>query len=63
MVELRKQEGLSARALDFLILTATRTSEAVSARWDEIDLKGKTWTIPADRIKALQEQGVVRQSG
>ena len=39
-------------AFEFLILTATRTSEALGATWDEIDIGSKTWTIPADRTKA-----------
>ncbi|MFO0995303.1 MAG: integrase arm-type DNA-binding domain-containing protein [Alphaproteobacteria bacterium] len=50
--DLRAQEGIAARALEFLILTATRTSEAIGARWDEIDFQAKLWTIPAERIKA-----------
>jgi integrase len=58
MADLRKQEGLAALALELLILTATRTSEAIAARWDEIDLKAKVWTIPADRIKAGREHRV-----
>ncbi len=39
IVALRAQEGVAARALEFLILTATRTSEAIGARWDEIDIE------------------------
>jgi integrase len=39
-------------AFEFLILTATRTSEVLGAKWDEIDIGSKTWTIPADRMKA-----------
>jgi integrase len=39
-------------AFEFLILTSTRTSEVLGARWDEFNLKEKTWTIPADRMKA-----------
>jgi integrase len=49
MVELRAQEGIVARALDFTILTAARVSEAVGARWPEIT--GHLWTIPAERMK------------
>lgn len=40
------------QALEFVILTATRTNEVLCAQWDEIDLKAKTWTIPATRMKA-----------
>ena len=49
---LREQEGGAARALEFLILTATRTGEVIGARWSEIDLLDKAWTVPADRMKA-----------
>lgn len=49
IAELRKREGVSARALEFLILTATRSGETRGARWNEID--GKCWTIPGDRMK------------
>ena len=51
--------GTSAKlAFEFLILTAARTGEAVGARWDEIDRRAKTWTIPAVRIKAGREHRV-----
>jgi integrase len=49
---LREREALAARALEFAILTAARTSEVINARWDEIDLQAKVWTVPADRMKA-----------
>jgi integrase len=39
-------------ALEFTILCATRTSETLNAVWDEIDTNGRTWTIPASRMKA-----------
>ena len=42
----------SRLAFEFLILTATRTSEVLGARWSEIDLGAKLWTIPAERMKA-----------
>jgi integrase len=51
MADLRALEGVSARALELCILTATRTSEALNARWSEIDLDGAVWTIPAERMK------------
>jgi integrase len=47
MAELRKQDGIGARALEFLILTACRTSEVLAARWSEINLPDKLWTIPS----------------
>jgi hypothetical protein len=39
MVDLRARESISARALEFTILSATRTSETIGAVWSEIDLK------------------------
>lgn len=39
-------------AFEFLILTATRTSEVLLATWDEVDFDDKLWTIPAARMKA-----------
>jgi integrase len=50
MAKLRAQEELSARALELLILTATRTGELLGARWEEID--GDTWTIPGEHTKS-----------
>lgn len=58
MAELREREGVSARALEFAILTAARTNEVIGARWAEIDLAAKTWTVPATRMKAGKEQRV-----
>ena len=46
MEELRNLDEVKARALEFTILTAARTSEALKATWDEIDLDAKVWTIP-----------------
>lgn len=45
----------AARALKFLILTATRSNETRDAAWSEIDLERGVWTIPAERMKARQE--------
>jgi integrase len=58
MTELRKQDSIGARALEFTVLTATRTGEALGARWDEIDLKARTWTIPAERTKADRQHRI-----
>jgi len=56
IVALRKSEtNESTRlAFEFLILTATRTSEVINAKWPEIDLGKKAWTIPAERMKAYK---------
>ncbi|MDA8232638.1 MAG: integrase arm-type DNA-binding domain-containing protein [Magnetospirillum sp.] len=58
MVLLRAQDGTSARALEFAILTAARTGEVIGARWSEIDLAKKVWTVPAERMKAGREHRV-----
>ena len=58
LARLREMDGISARALEFTILTATRTSEAIGATWDEFDPKTKVWTIPAGRIKGEREHRV-----
>lgn len=58
MVELRKREGLSARALEFAILCASRSGEVRGATWAEIDLPGRIWTVPAERMKAGKEHRV-----
>lgn len=55
MVELRAQEGVAARALEFAILTAARTGEVIGAKWDEISIADRLWTIPADRMKGGRE--------
>jgi len=55
---LRSRDGISALALEFAILTATRTSEVIAATWNEIDLDKAIWTIPGQRMKAGQEHRV-----
>ena len=52
MDELRKRDAVAARALEFVILTATRTSEALLATWDEFDLEAEVWTIAGEKMKA-----------
>lgn len=49
MAELRNDNSIGARALEFQILTAVRPGEALGARWSEI--QGDVWTIPAGRMK------------
>jgi integrase len=55
MADLRRVDLLPALALEFLILTATRTTETLQATWDEIDLKKKLWTLPPSRVKNRKE--------
>jgi len=52
MTDLRAVDGIAARALELVILTAVRTSEAIGARRTEFDLKAALWTIPGERMKA-----------
>jgi integrase len=58
LVELRDQEGIAARALEFTILTAARTGETIGATWDEINWNDKVWIIRAERMKARKEHRV-----
>jgi len=56
--KLRNKSGIAARALEFTILTAARSGEVRGAKWDEIDLAKRLWTIPGERMKAQQEHEV-----
>ena len=55
---LRQREGFGVNALMFAILTATRSGEVRGARWNEVDLDGAVWTIPARRMKGRQPHRV-----
>ena len=58
MAELRACDGVSALCLEFTILTAARSGEALNATWAEIDLDAGVWTVPASRMKARKEHRV-----
>ena len=58
MAELRNVDSIAALALEFTILTAARTNEILGAHWEEIDLAGQVWTIPAERTKTGKEHRV-----
>lgn len=58
MKVLEEQPVVAARALEFTILTAARTSEVTAATWAEVDLESRLWIIPATRIKAGREHRV-----
>lgn len=58
MAQLRGREAMAALALEFVILTATRTSEVLGAAWGEVNLEKAIWTIPAARMKASKEHRV-----
>lgn len=58
VTQLRQQDGVSAKALEFLTLTVTRSNEARGAKWCEIDKKAKVWIIPGERMKMKIEHRV-----
>lgn len=58
MLDLRAQNGIAARALEFTILNASRTIEAIGAQWSEVDFAEKVWTVPAERMKAGKQHRV-----
>ena len=58
VAKLREREAVAALALEFSILTVTRSGEALGACWSEIDLDAKVWTVPAARMKASREHRV-----
>jgi integrase len=60
MARLRELPSTDARALEFTILTAARSGEALGARWEEVDLGAgaKIWTVPAERMKSRREHRV-----
>lgn len=58
MAALRKQEGIGAKALELVILTAARSGEVRGARWSEVDLDNGLWVVPGHRMKAGKEHRV-----
>jgi integrase len=63
MTTLAKEEGVSAVALRFAILTAARTGEVIGARWSEIDTREAVLAVPAGRMKADREHRVPLSDG
>ena len=51
MPTLRDRAGIAPRALEFVILTGMRTEAVIKARWSEIDIAEKVWTVPPERAK------------
>ncbi|WP_254684581.1 site-specific integrase [Sulfitobacter sp. JL08] len=49
--ELDGRSAMAAKALQFTILTAARTSEVLDMTWPEIDVEARLWTVPAARMK------------
>lgn len=58
MQKLRAEQGVAAKAVELIVLTAVRTSEAFNAKWDEFDLDAGLWVIPKERMKAAREHRV-----
>ena len=56
--KLRDRKAVTASALEFTILCASRTDEVLRSRWSEIDRTAKLWTVPAARMKAGREHRV-----
>jgi integrase len=63
MARLAETPGVAAKALQFLILTATRTTETLGAQWDEISFQTETWMIPKERMKTGEAFGVPLSEG
>lgn len=61
MVELRRNGSISAKALEFLILTGVRSGSVRMADWPEIDFQREIWTIPAGHTKTKEEHRVPLQ--
>jgi integrase len=51
MRKLRAIDGIAARAMEFMILTAARSNEVLQAKWLEIDREGRMWVVPKERMK------------
>jgi integrase len=58
MTALATRDGMAPLALRFVILTAARTGEVRGMRWREVDLDGKVWVVPGDRMKAAKTHRV-----
>lgn len=58
LADVRKRDTVAAWALEFCILTAARSGEVLGATWDEIDVAGRIWIVPRERMKASREHRV-----
>ncbi|WP_150298862.1 tyrosine-type recombinase/integrase [Pseudomonas profundi] len=52
LADLRTRTSISAKALEFAVLTAARSGEVRGATWGEIDLEARVWRLSAERMKA-----------
>ncbi|MDB2619640.1 integrase arm-type DNA-binding domain-containing protein [Litoricolaceae bacterium] len=62
MSELNRQDAISAKALEFTILTGSRTKPVRFMKWNQIDWEAETWTIPANLMKTKREFKVALSS-
>jgi integrase len=58
MADLRARTSVSARALEFTILTAARSNEVIAAQWSEFDFDRTIWTVPPHKMKGGREHVV-----
>jgi integrase len=58
LAKLRQQTGVTAKCLEYIVLTAVRLGEAQKATWSEIDLDNRVWVIPGARMKSGKEHRV-----
>lgn len=58
LASLSRRQGIAAKAVTFIILTAARSGEARGARWAEIDMARAVWTVPANRMKSSREHRI-----
>ncbi len=58
MVRASRFQPSARLAVEFVILTATRSAEVRGAQWNEIDMDARLWTIPASRMKGKREHRV-----
>ncbi|WP_289043308.1 site-specific integrase [uncultured Aliiroseovarius sp.] len=56
--ELEGRTAMAAKALQFTILTAARTTEVLEMTWPEVDFEARLWTVPAERMKGGKEHRV-----
>ncbi|MDC8774379.1 tyrosine-type recombinase/integrase [Roseateles albus] len=58
MLKLQEMDGMARWALEFLILTAARTSEVTGAQWAEVNIEDRVWMVPGERMKAGKDHRV-----
>jgi integrase len=63
MADLRQRDGVPARAVEFLVLTAARRGEVLNARWSEINEREPMWVIPGARMKNGKEHRIPLSDG